>query len=394
MHPMVLDTLGEGRIHISGLAKLVKHLTVENRERLLARAAHRTVKEIEELIAELSPRPDVPDRIRKLPAKPLAQAAAPLAHAAAPLAHAAAAPDAEAAAAPDAEAAATRLARADGASWPAPAVVSLSPERTDSGAPRSSGIRMSSASFLPDDASVCTSDENEADSVSSLHCSSKVATTIDPLVRSHVRGSHDAAAANLEAPSANCVDVPSRDQASVKIEPLAPGRYKVQFTASASLKEKLERLQGLIRSANRDAGLAAVIEAAVEEKLQRLLARRFGRSARPRTTTAEGGTGPNSRHVPAAVRRAVFIRDHGRCGFVGADGRRCSAIDDVEFHHHHPYGMGGSHALTNIGLRCSTHNGYLAEIDYGRRFKRERQRQEATSGGETGSAGLGRARRP
>jgi len=67
-HPMLLNLLADGRLHLSGIAKLVPHLTLENRELLLERAAHRTKRQIEELIAELRPRPDVPARARKLPA--------------------------------------------------------------------------------------------------------------------------------------------------------------------------------------------------------------------------------------------------------------------------------------------------------------------------------------
>jgi hypothetical protein len=41
------------------------------------------------------------------------------------------------------------------------------------------------------------------------------------------------------------------------IEPLSPARYKVQFTASAELRDKLERLRALMRSSGRDADLAS-----------------------------------------------------------------------------------------------------------------------------------------
>ena len=66
------------------------------------------------------------------------------------------------------------------------------------------------------------------------------------------------------------------------IEPTAPGRYKVQFTADAALREKLERLQELMRDSDAGGDLAAVIEQAVTEKLERLEARRFGTTKRPR----------------------------------------------------------------------------------------------------------------
>jgi hypothetical protein len=44
------------------------------------------------------------------------------------------------------------------------------------------------------------------------------------------------------------------------VEPLRPERYRVQITASAELRDKLERLQALMGE-----DLAAVIEAAVTE---------------------------------------------------------------------------------------------------------------------------------
>ena len=54
------------------------------------------------------------------------------------------------------------------------------------------------------------------------------------------------------------------------VEPLSPARYKVQFTASAELHDKLERLQALMRSEVPGGDLAAIIERAVTEKLERL----------------------------------------------------------------------------------------------------------------------------
>ena len=71
-HPMLLAMLADGRLQMSGIAKLAPHLTRENRARLLERAAHRSKRQIEELIAELSPRPDVPALTRKLPERPKA----------------------------------------------------------------------------------------------------------------------------------------------------------------------------------------------------------------------------------------------------------------------------------------------------------------------------------
>jgi hypothetical protein len=150
------------------------------------------------------------------------------------------------------------------------------------------------------------------------------------------------------------------------VEPLSPARYRVQFTASAELHDKLERLSALMRAEVPDGDLAAIIERAVSEKLERLEARRFAKTRAPRKRLIDTDTSPASHHIPAAVRRAVRERDGNRCRYVDEQGRRCSARERLEFHHRHPFGMGGDHSLGNIRLLCSMHNRYLAEHDYGR----------------------------
>jgi hypothetical protein len=83
--------------------------------------------------------------------------------------------------------------------------------------------------------------------------------------------------------------------------PLAPARYKVQFTASAQLHDKLERLRALMRSKVSDGDLAAIIEEAVTEKLERLEVRRFGTTKAARAQLSQTAASPGSRHIPAAV---------------------------------------------------------------------------------------------
>ena len=63
-----------------------------------------------------------------------------------------------------------------------------------------------------------------------------------------------------------------------------------------------------------------------------------------------------SRHVPAAVRRAVWIRDGGRCAFVAENGRHCTERGFIEFHHTAPYAAGGEATVDSIELRCRAHN--------------------------------------
>ena len=161
------------------------------------------------------------------------------------------------------------------------------------------------------------------------------------------------------------------------VEPLAPGRYRVQFTASAGLHDKLERLRALMRASVPDGDLGAIVEQAVTEKLQRLEARRFARTQAPRKTLSQSETSPRTRQIPAAVKRAVYERDGGRCRYEDEQGRRCTARQGLEFHHRHPFGQGGDHSVANIALACGCHNRYLAEVDYGRETM-ARQRRSGT----------------
>ncbi len=65
--PVILDHLASGAMSLTSVRLLRPHLTPENHEAVLARACGRRRREIEALVAELAPRPDVPSSVRKLP---------------------------------------------------------------------------------------------------------------------------------------------------------------------------------------------------------------------------------------------------------------------------------------------------------------------------------------
>ncbi len=101
------------------------------------------------------------------------------------------------------------------------------------------------------------------------------------------------------------------------VAPLAPERYRVQFTASAETYEKLRLAQALLRHQIPDGELGAIVDRALTALLADLAKTKFAATARPRGSR---GTAPGSRHIPAEVRRAVWLRDGGRCAFVGGEG--------------------------------------------------------------------------
>ena len=145
------------------------------------------------------------------------------------------------------------------------------------------------------------------------------------------------------------------------VAPLAPARYKVQLTISGETHDKLRRVQDLLRHAVHDGDPAAIFDRALTLLLADLERRKLAQVVQPRQPTrARAG----SRHVPAAVRRAVWSRDGGRCAFVGAQGR-CTERGFLEFHHVIPFARGGPASAANLQLRCSAHNAYEAAIDFG-----------------------------
>jgi len=171
------------------------------------------------------------------------------------------------------------------------------------------------------------------------------------------------------------------------IEPLAPQRYRVQFTIGQETHDRLERIQSLMRREIPDGDVAAIFDRALE-LLEQAARVKVGfpkgssrRGARPKVPSppASDATAPTyesrirfetdkpSRHVPNAVRSAVWERDAGRCAFVGATGRRCAERSFLEFHHIHPYALGGAATAGNISLRCRRHNALEAEMVFGPR---------------------------
>jgi hypothetical protein len=146
------------------------------------------------------------------------------------------------------------------------------------------------------------------------------------------------------------------------VTPLAPDRYMLQVTLTRETYEKLRCAQALSRHALPGGDISSILERALTLLIDHLERRRFARVMSPRPTTAESST--SNRHVPAAVRRAVWQRDEGCCAFVGSTGR-CRETAFLEFHHVAPYAAGGAATADNIQLRCRAHNQYEARLFFG-----------------------------
>ena len=67
--PSILDRLRDGTLSLTAVSLLAPHLTIENHAQILDEARHRTKRQIEEIVARLTPKADVATTIRKLPAR-------------------------------------------------------------------------------------------------------------------------------------------------------------------------------------------------------------------------------------------------------------------------------------------------------------------------------------
>jgi hypothetical protein len=258
--PRILERLAEGDLTLTAIGLLAPHLTPANHVEVLDAARHKSKREVEQLVAEIHPRPDVVSSVRKLPV---------------------------------------------------PRPVAPPPARTN---------------------------DAEQD------------------------GGTNAATMRTEG-AADRPPVRHLSNTPAVVAPLAPDRYKVQFTVSRETFDKLRRAQDLLRHTIPNGDPAAVFDRALSALLEELDRTRLAATTRPRPGSS---TRPVSRHIPASVRRAVWARDAGRCAFVGTNGR-CTETGFLEFHHVVPYATGGAATLENIELRCAAHNAHEAELYFGQR---------------------------
>ena len=319
--PGVLDRLASGSISLSALRLLKPLLTTENHESVLDEAAHKTRKEVQVLIAALAPQPDVIASVRKLPG-----------------------------------------------------------ERVNGGGGDSDGASAASDPTLEFSAPT---------SCGSLPTTPVVSAMPSPMTK--------------VMPSPAQPPLTGRKDRPV-VEPSAPGRYRVQFTMGAEAHDDFRSVQALLRREipNGDAGL--IFQRAIRllrekvEKEKMGAARRVQRAVirpgtdnhdrRARKSMGADGQRPDpgrmpaergrcrSRHIPGAVKRAVWYRDRGQCAFVSEGGRRCSERTFLQLHHIEPYALDGPATTGNISLRCPRHNQYEAEIVFGPRVAPPKVLQE------------------
>jgi len=297
--PAILNQLASGAVSLTAIRLLAPHLTTANHRDVLESAGGKKKAEIEEIVARLSPRPDVPASVRKLPSsvrKPAATATVSSLRAPEHL-------------------------RRPHVTW------------TPFPPPHSTPPRLSAASPLS--LSLDVPPEHSEPAVPAVR-------PFEPIVTS-----------------------------------LSPGRYKLQLTIGGDTLEKLRLAKDMLSHALPSGDDAAVLDRALTVLLVDLARTKYANTPKPRPSRKTDTAGS---HPSAAVKRAVWVRDIGRCRYVSANGHRCEERRFVEFHHLDPRALHGAATVDGIELRCRRHNDYEGRLYFGRR----RRATGAEADGPTG----------
>jgi hypothetical protein len=354
--PLVVQLFEQGTLHLSAIKLLGPHLTAGNHVQLLERASGKRKRELELLLAELAPKPDVPSRTRKLPERsraPDSRARTPVA----PLLDA----------------------------HPASSVVDVSIA--------ASSVLETQAPFALEGFIAAPLGASEANRAPFALEATRPRASCVPLSPGRYevkftagRGLHD----KLEQLRALLRHrVPDGDLAVIvelAVDLLFDKTMKQRFAQTPAPKKSRTTHPGDERA--RTAKPGDERERAADQ-LHPLAARETvaaasgsGSLLETRDRSSPGGRPRqvNSRYNPRAVVREVYERDGAQCTFVSSDGKRCSERGFLELHHHDvPYGKGGKATVDNLRLACRAHNQLFAERDYGTRFMRFKQLQARTN---------------
>jgi hypothetical protein len=203
--------------------------------------------------------------------------------------------------------------------------------------------------------------------------------------------------------------VARRDQ----IEPLTADLRRLHITVSRQFTRKLEAARQGLGHSIPNATMEQALEAALDLLLEKQ-ARARGQVKRPRSAAATSSptappspTSGNDRHgqgqgrelaeppapdlrlaltapdpdtaapihrrtgpretIPAAVRRAVWERDGGRCVWPLDGGGCCGSTHLLELDHIRPWARNGEPTVANLSLVCRAHNMLAARREFGAR---------------------------
>jgi 5-methylcytosine-specific restriction endonuclease McrA len=147
------------------------------------------------------------------------------------------------------------------------------------------------------------------------------------------------------------------------VKPLTPELRRLSVTVSADFIAELEQVRAALSHKYPDGDFEQIVREAFKLVLERDRKRK-ALTDRPRAQSEISGE--NDRYVPAAVKRAVWERDHGRCTWPMGDGEVCGSTHRLEFDHDLEVALGGKPTIDNMRLLCKSHNLMKAEQHLGR----------------------------
>jgi hypothetical protein len=168
----------------------------------------------------------------------------------------------------------------------------------------------------------------------------------------------DLSDAKSPAESSGTLPQPVRERSVV--EPVTADLRRLHITVPRRLLDKIAAARGALSHAMPNATDDEIIEAGLDLILAQQ-AKRKGVVGKPRKVPPPSA----SDAIPAHVRRAVWVRDGGRCRWETADGGVCGSTLRVQFAHRVPRARGGPPTVENIRLLCAVHNQYEARVDFG-----------------------------
>ena len=157
------------------------------------------------------------------------------------------------------------------------------------------------------------------------------------------------------------------------VEPLTAELSRFHLTVSRRFLEKLDKAKDALSHSHPGASAEAILEAGLDLLLARD-AKRKGLVAKPRSAPpphpgpllcSRGGEGSRSDRIPASVKRAVWIRDQGRCSWPLESGGVCGSTHRLQFDHIEPRARGGPSTVENIRIACDRHDQYAARLLFG-----------------------------
>jgi 5-methylcytosine-specific restriction endonuclease McrA len=148
-------------------------------------------------------------------------------------------------------------------------------------------------------------------------------------------------------------------------EPMTGQLSRVHLTITRELAAKIETAQLALSHTHPNASIADVLELGAETALAQD-AKRKGLVKQPRARRSEAtSVPPESDHIPAELRRAVWKRDQGCCQWKLANGEVCGSRYRLQYDHIEPKAKGGQTTFANLRLLCQRHNLLAARMAYG-----------------------------